>query len=122
LIATSDGGYAIAGGWNCSAGGADFWLIKTDEFGNVEWNQTYGGELSDRLGSLVATSDGGYALAGITNASDIESGDFWLIKTDENGVAPVVPEAPWVVLPLLVTATLAIFISKKKLHIRSQVA
>jgi hypothetical protein len=174
LVATSDGGYALAGGWNCSAGGADFWLIKTDEFGNVEWNQTYGGADYDGAGALVATSDGGYALAGYTESfgagnrdfwliktdangnmewnktyggADVDGanslvatsdggyalaggtisfgvggGDLWFIKTDENGVAPVVPEAPWVVLPLLVTATLAIFISKKKLHIRSQVA
>ena len=38
--------------------------------------------------------------------------DFWLVKTDEFGV---VPEAAWVVLPLLVIATVSIIISKKKL-------
>jgi len=38
--------------------------------------------------------------------------DLWLLKTDENRV---VPEVSWVILPLLSTATLAIFINKKKL-------
>ena len=41
--------------------------------------------------------------------------DFLLIKTDENGVAPVAPEAAWVVLPFLLAATVSLFISKKKL-------
>jgi hypothetical protein len=38
--------------------------------------------------------------------------DFLLVKTDEFGV---VIEASWALLPLLLVATLAIFISKKKL-------
>ena len=85
----------------------------------MEWNQTYGGEdpFENYVArSLVATSDGGYALAGC-----YELYEFWLIKTDENGIAPVVPETVWVILPLLVIATLSIFISKKKLlHPRSK--
>ena len=79
LVATSDGGYAIAGFTDSfGAGYYDFWLVKTDVFGNMEWNQTYGGEFSDRAYSLVATSDGGYAIAGVTLF------DFWLVKTDES--------------------------------------
>ena len=76
LVATSDGGYAIAGSTSSSgAGQDDFWLVKIDESGNVEWNQTYGGESFDYAYSLAATSDGGYALAG---------GDL-LVKTDAFG-------------------------------------
>ena len=84
------------------------------------WDQTYGGPRNDRAYSLVAASDGGYAIAGFKSSfgaggGEFWRGDFWLIKTDENGVAPVVPEAAWVILPLLAVATVSIFISKKKL-------
>ena len=80
LVETSDGGYAVAG---CTsyfgAGGADFLLIKTDEYGTMEWNRTYGGIGGDFAYSLVETSDGGFALAGEQN------NNFWLVKTDEYG-------------------------------------
>ena len=90
LIGTSDGGYALAGGasFPFDAGGMDFWLVKTDEFGNMEWNQTYGGAEDEEAFSLVETSDGGYALAGLTNISNLigyPEGDFWLVKTDVAG-------------------------------------
>lgn len=86
LIVASDGGYIIAGETaSFGAGASDFWLIKTDEYGTVEWNQTYGNEATQIADSLTATSDGGYALAGYTTATGDGSGDFWLVKTDSNG-------------------------------------
>jgi hypothetical protein len=86
LVATSDGGYAIAGYTVSSgAGNADFWLVKTDEFGNMEWNRTYGGAEMDIAYSLIATSDGGYALAGETWSFGDGTPAFWLVKTDASG-------------------------------------
>jgi hypothetical protein len=90
VVATSDGGYAIAGTTDSfGAGGADFWLVKTDANGVMEWNRTYGGTGDDLACSLVATSDGGYALAGTWNDSIYYGmayyGDFWLVKTDAFG-------------------------------------
>ena len=130
VVEASDGGYVMAGiceyYQNNEIGYLDFrgsfWIVKADEYGVMEWNQTYGSLGPDDYAwaySVVATSDGGYAVAGVIFTGEPTSMyDFWLIKTDENGVAPVVPEAPWVVLPLLVTATLAIFIGKKKLRLQ----
>jgi hypothetical protein len=80
LVATSDGGYAIAG-----QKGVDAWLVKTDAFGYMEWNQTYSGEASGHAFSLVQTSDGGYALAGDTGSFGAGGSDYWLIKTDADG-------------------------------------
>ncbi len=53
--------------------------------GTEEWNQTYGGEKFETAYSLVVTSDGGYALAGHTQSFGAGDGDYWLVKTDENG-------------------------------------
>jgi hypothetical protein len=92
LIQTSDGGYALAGhkdfaiyGEHYSMGGKghDFWLVKTDAHGTIEWNRTYGGSAHDSASTLVETSDGGYALAG---TAWFGIGNCWLVKTDEYGI------------------------------------
>lgn len=86
VVETSDGGFALAGYTNSSgAGGKDFWLVKTDENGTMEWNQTYGGTGNDEAHALVETSEGGYALAGYTESVGAGADDFWLVKTDELG-------------------------------------
>jgi hypothetical protein len=111
LIETSDGGYALAGFTaSFGAGGYDFWLVKTDADGNMEWNQTYGGTENDVANSLVDTSDGGYAIAGVTASFGV--GDCWLIKTDEYGVIPEFPS--WTILPLLLLTTVVVMVYRKK--------
>ncbi len=86
LVQDSDGGYAFAG-TTCSfgAGNHDSWLVKIDSFGNMEWNQSYGGKDVDGATSLIQTEDGGYALAGSTKSFGLGGYDFWLVKTDKNG-------------------------------------
>jgi hypothetical protein len=88
-------------------------LVATMPFGTVQaatmWSQTYGGPRYDRAYSLVETADGGYAIAGYTCSYGAGVADVWLVKTNEFGV---VPEASWVVLPLLMLATLSILVSK----------
>ena len=86
LVATLDGGYAIAGTTSSfGAGGYDWWLIKTDKYGNPVWNQTYGGRKSEQLPSLIVASDSGYALAGTTTSFGAGDFDWWLVKTDKYG-------------------------------------
>jgi hypothetical protein len=86
VVATSDGGYAIAGETRSyGAGSDDFWLVKTDAFGYMEWNQTYGGVRGDYAFSLVQTSDGGYAIAGLTESFGAGPYNYWLVKTDAFG-------------------------------------
>jgi hypothetical protein len=79
------------------------------------WSQTYGGTGDEAARSVVATSDGGYAIAGYTysfGAGGYGYCNFWLVKTDENGD---VPEYSSRVIPILVlTAALFIIINKKK--------
>ena len=57
----------------------------------MEWSQTYGGADADGAFSLVATSDGGYAIAGFTRSFGDGYPDFWLVKTDGSGTVPELP-------------------------------
>ncbi|MBK6641850.1 MAG: hypothetical protein IPG39_11775, partial [Bacteroidetes bacterium] len=67
IINTLDGGFAI-GGFTASfgAGGGDFYMIKMDANGNLQWTKTIGGDDTDMAFSITQASDGGYALAGYT--------------------------------------------------------
>lgn len=83
VIQTRDGGYALAGATKSfGAGNNDFWLVKIDGEGNVQFTQAYGGGADEGAGSLVQTRDGGYALTGSTKSFGTEgSADAWLVKT-----------------------------------------
>lgn len=83
---TLDGGYIIAGyTGSYGEGGVDFWLVKTDERGNVSWSMTYGGVASDVAYSVEQTPDGGYIVAGQTDSCGPGGTNLWLVKTDELG-------------------------------------
>jgi hypothetical protein len=72
VIQTSEGGYALAGRTKSfGSGDYEFWLIKTDSLGNLEWNKTYG---AGSAYAIVQTSDGGYVIGGSR-----------LVKTDSGG-------------------------------------
>ncbi len=83
---TPDGGYIMAGSTRSfCATCQDVWLIKTDVNGTEEWNRTYGDLYFDYGISVQQTSDGGYIVAGTKGVTGPNAGDFWLIKTNENG-------------------------------------
>lgn len=105
---TSDGGF-IMGGYSASAsagsgdqagstgkGGMDYWIVKTDNTGNIQWQKRYGGSGNDQLYRIIQTADGGYVLLGKSEAGSALSGDqtgiagrggtdYWIIKTDTSG-------------------------------------
>jgi len=85
IIQTSDGGYALAGRTDFdSAWTTDFWFAKTDELGNMQWNRTYDWTTTEWVNSVIQTSDGGYALIGVTTLGGGMT--HWkLIKTDSEG-------------------------------------
>jgi hypothetical protein len=86
MVQTSDGGYALAGYTDSfGAGNLDFYLVKTDAAGNMEWSKTYGGTGMDLAYTMIRTGDGGYALAGYTDSFGAGSNDTWLVKTDASG-------------------------------------
>jgi hypothetical protein len=96
--ATPDGGYVVAGSTNSSNGditgnhgGGDFWLVKINSTGVLQWQKCYGGSSGEQPYGLDLTDDGGYVIAGGTASSDGDitgnhsSGDYLVIKTDATG-------------------------------------
>jgi len=86
LHQTSDGGYAIAGDTDSYGSGmTDFWLVKANSAGNMQWSQTYGGSAtsSDTVWAIDYTADGGYIIVGDTDRSG--NWDFWVVKTTSTG-------------------------------------
>lgn len=88
---TADGGYMIAGYTESfGAGSEDFYIIKTDPFGDEIWSAVYGGESADVCFSAHQTSDEGYVLAGITYSFGEGNSNVWLIRLDSE--TPVIEE------------------------------
>ena len=85
-----------------------FWLVKTDQNGNMLWNGTYDPPLHfGGAEAITATKDGGYTIAGFTEVI-IGPEETWMVKTDNIGV---VPEFPNTTIALTATLTLTIFIA-----------
>ncbi len=112
LIQTSDGGYALAGlTGSYGVGNIDFWLVKTDSSGNMQWSQTYGGSDDDEAYSLVQTSDGGYVLAGFTASYGAGSYDAFLVKTDSLGNSVMPQSSPFSIPYLTIVVVLIIVVT-----------
>ena len=105
LVETSDGGFAIAGYTTSSGAGVyddlyDDWLVRTDAFGNMLWNRTYGRAHDQAAKALVETSDGGFAFidCGRLIRTDAYGNMLWsrglhnawaLVETSDGGFALV---------------------------------
>ncbi len=108
IEATADGGF-IVGGYSRSGisgvktepnlglpGTYDYWVVKLDSLGEIEWQNTIGGADDDRMYSVKQTMDGGYLLGGrsLSNLSGDKTennmgmdftSDYWVIKLDSSG-------------------------------------
>jgi hypothetical protein len=100
---TKDGGYILGGYSNSPQSGekadanngiGDYWIVKIDGEGEIEWQKTYGGNEDDQLYAIQQTEDGGYVAGGNSNSTgaltavggSVRNGtDYWIIKMDENG-------------------------------------
>jgi hypothetical protein len=84
-ITTSDAGFLMAGSTSSfGAGIDDFWILKLDSAGNIQWQKTYGSSQSDSAYSAAETPDGGYIVAGISGFLG-GSAHFWILKLDSAG-------------------------------------
>ena len=114
LAQASDGGYAITGfTTSFGAGEMDVWLVKTDSFGNMQWNMTYGEEGHEQAWAIAEVTNGGYTVAGTTNSLGEGKSDALLIKIEENSVIQEFPS--WIILPLFIIFIIVVIFCIKKL-------
>lgn len=107
---TTDGGYVVAGYsdsqnngdvtgnhtyWSTGDGAylpsKDFWIVKLNAAGLLQWQKSLGGTGTDIAYSVQQTTDGGYIIGGSSNSGngDVSGNhgnyDFWITKIDSNG-------------------------------------
>jgi len=103
VMQTDDHGYLI-GGYSDSPisgdktqnvwGGSDYWLVKTDSLGNIQWDKNIGGFDTELLTTVRQTRDGGIIVGGKSNSGiggdKTQSAwnnteDFWIVKLSSAG-------------------------------------
>ena len=84
---TSDKGFIIVGRTTSfCVGDEDIWLIKTDKFGNKQWDRHFGEVGKSANGySVHQTIDSGYIITGQIEPMGDHFVDIWLIKTGSSG-------------------------------------
>jgi len=108
---TSDGGFILSGFTASSdgdvsenAGFHDYWIVKIDNNGTIQWEKSFGFIGQDQAFKVIETAEGGYFAIGFldvgasggqgddfidptgTTRSTLHSlGDYWAIKMDSNG-------------------------------------
>jgi hypothetical protein len=90
---TFDHGFIIAGNTASNDGdvtgnhgGNDYWVVKLDSLGNLQWQKTLGGSGEDFALTVIQTSDSGYVIAGSSDSDDGDitdnhsHEDYWIVK------------------------------------------
>ena len=86
---TQDGGYIVVGYTvSFGSGAEDVYLLRTDSLGDTLWTRTYGGASIDKGHSVQQTQDGGFIIGG-EMSSYTTADDFYLLKTNGDGVVGV---------------------------------
>mgnify|MGYP001034581856 CR=1 FL=1 len=96
---TKDGGFIVSG-YSESADGDvtdargydDFWILKLNSTGDLEWKKNLGSVYADRSFNIIETSDGGYATVGfLRNPSVSDSNhrynEVYVVKLNNTGKA-----------------------------------
>lgn len=81
LTQTNDGGFIAGGNSNSGAtnsksksnqNGADFWVLKLDKTGTIEWQETYNYGKKDVLTSIVENVDGTFLIGGYAQSESVQ--------------------------------------------------
>ena len=94
LTTTIDGGFIVGGYFESSSmqvgdttlnsnGRDDVFVAKYDSVGEVEWVNSFGGNLDEKIGSIVQIADGSYIVGGSFRSLSIIIGNYTLTKNGE---------------------------------------
>ncbi len=83
---TLDNGYIIGGNtWSFKGDRSEIWIIKIDQYGEIQWQKTYSNGSFDYIGSIQQTIDGGYIVAGTDFLFGTNKSNIQIFKLDESG-------------------------------------
>jgi hypothetical protein len=83
--ASNDGDVSV------NKGQSDYWVVKLNFEGKIEWEKSYGGSTIDEGYTILNARDGGYLVYGQTYSSDGDIVghhgfyDWWVIKLNQSG-------------------------------------
>jgi hypothetical protein len=102
VIETSDGGYLIGGEIGFTNTGSDYYIVKINNQGDLEWEKTFTGQGYDVLTNVINTFDGGFLIGGYSSSGlghdkseaprsvnthlNYMLTDFWIIKITSKGI------------------------------------
>lgn len=109
-LAIASNGDIIVAGYSKSADGdisdhhgpagiADFWVIRLNKYGVLQWSHSYGGSSMDVAASILQTNDGGFIITGYASSIDGDvtnlhgtlpgdpdgAPDYWVIRINSKG-------------------------------------
>jgi hypothetical protein len=100
---TNDGGIIFGGASNSMSsgnktdstnGGYDYWIVKTDAAGVIQWDKDFGGSWGEAgLYDIIETYDNGFLLSGLSRSNiggdktenNLGVVQNWIVKTDAQG-------------------------------------
>lgn len=105
VIETNDQGYLITGVLDVTASGGlgnssrtanrhaggDYWALKLDTSGSIEWSRYFGGNFTDTPEAVIQTNDNDFIIVGGSDSEDTDitnnkgTYDFWIIRISSSG-------------------------------------
>lgn len=105
VIETNDQGYLITGVLDVTASGGlgnssrtanrhaggDYWALKLDTSGSIEWSRYFGGNFTDTPEAVIQTNDNDFIIVGGSDSEDTDitnnkgTYDFWIIRISSTG-------------------------------------
>jgi len=105
IIQTQDNGFLLSGVLDVSASdgagnnrmnmerhaGGDYWVVKIDAMGDLQWSRYFGGTFTDTAYDSIQTQDGNFLIMGSSDSDDVDINnnkgtyDFWVVKLNNTG-------------------------------------
>lgn len=98
VMQTNDGGFVLIGAAESddfdivdSRGSYDYWAVKIDAQGDLEWTRSFGGSEIDIAYDIATTLNGNFLIVGDARSNDQDvsnnfgNADIWLIEIDPQG-------------------------------------